>query len=512
LETANEGEICGDRPGGRGSLDEPAPLGIMSRMRAQLLHLSGPLRGWTITHPEDHLLVGTDPDAQIRFDRTTPVRPRHAEIAFLKDDCAFLLRRIDGPVFVNHREVEEVFLQPGDLIEFGQDGPKARFRVYVENGNVCKPVRQMLGDASEVAKESGVLAFTKSFTRDLFTHATWQLKVGFPVAVLLVLASLSYLGGWFGARHPIQQQADAYARQLHAVREELDRVEADSHRVSRADVDSLRVEFAQKAAALDRMLASDAALKRILDVYRKGVCLIHGAYAFEQSTSGSPLRFRSSDGSEVEINYVGSGFLATGKGHVITNRHVVEPWLNDEQADLLRQLGFHPVFTHLTATFPGQLPVDVDPRSAVVRQDDVDVALLVVHVSDVPVLPLFDGDLQSLQGARAILIGYPAGVNALLAKADSALAASLTSADATLTSIIDGLAQHHAITPLITEGVLSEVLDKKLVYDAETTHGGSGGPVFGADGMVIGVNFAILRGFSGSNFGVPIRFARELLP
>ncbi len=39
-----------------------------------------------------------------------------------------------------------------------------------------------------------------------------------------------------------------------------------------------------------------------------------------------------------------------------------------------------------------------------------------------------------------------------------------------------------------------------------------GGPVFGADGSVIGVNFAITRDFDGSNFGIPVRFARELLP
>jgi S1-C subfamily serine protease len=58
---------------------------------------------------------------------------------------------------------------------------------------------------------------------------------------------------------------------------------------------------------------------------------------------------------------------------------------------------------------------------------------------------------------------------------------------------------------------LNEVRERRLVYDAETTSGGSGGPVFGPDGSVVGVNFAVTRDFSGSNFWVPIHFARPLL-
>ena len=77
--------------------------------------------------------------------------------------------------------------------------------------------------------------------------------------------------------------------------------------------------------------------------------------------------------------------------------------------------------------------------------------------------------------------------------------------------IIDGLAEKSAVSPIITRGSLNEVLEHKLVYDAGTTTGGSGGPVFGPDGRVIGVNFAIVVGFAGSNFGVPVRYLRELL-
>jgi S1-C subfamily serine protease len=58
---------------------------------------------------------------------------------------------------------------------------------------------------------------------------------------------------------------------------------------------------------------------------------------------------------------------------------------------------------------------------------------------------------------------------------------------------------------------VGDVLADKIVFDAQTTQGGSGGPLFNARGKVIGVTVAVLEGFGGSNFGVPIRFAEPLL-
>ncbi len=50
-----------------------------------------------------------------------------------------------------------------------------------------------------------------------------------------------------------------------------------------------------------------------------------------------------------------------------------------------------------------------------------------------------------------------------------------------------------------------------MVYDAETTHGGSGGPVLDMDGNVIAVNAAIIPEYGGSNIGVPADEVKRLL-
>jgi S1-C subfamily serine protease len=73
------------------------------------------------------------------------------------------------------------------------------------------------------------------------------------------------------------------------------------------------------------------------------------------------------------------------------------------------------------------------------------------------------------------------------------------------------LASERLIRPTTTQGHIGDVLQDKIVYDAATTSGGSGGPLFNRNGKVVGVNFAILRDFGGSNLAVPAKYAKELL-
>jgi serine protease Do len=55
------------------------------------------------------------------------------------------------------------------------------------------------------------------------------------------------------------------------------------------------------------------------------------------------------------------------------------------------------------------------------------------------------------------------------------------------------------------------VVGDKLIYDAPTAHGGSGGPVFNSKGEVIGVNAAYIDGFSGGTLGISVRALKPLI-
>ncbi len=461
-------------------------------MRAQLLHLSGPSRGRTVTYDSESVHIGRAKGNEAVL-AAPGVVDRHAQIDFVEEECQFHLRSLDGQVFVNGNEVEEVILQDGDRLEFGAGGPVARFRIYVPQGAVCKPVRRMLTDARDVAMTSGGAAGTQTLSRDLLTQATPRLKIGVP-AVLVVSAFLaSWLGGFLGSRPPEIEPRPAI----------------DS--VTRAEIAQLRAEQDKQQAALTELARANAIVSRIQKEWSRGVCLLHGVFRLRMQDGSW---FVDSGSEPFEIEYTGSGFLVRDTGFVVTNRHVVAPWLEMSGVVQVIASGAEPKFTHLTATFPGKLPIDVPIASIRQRSDAIDVAVVQLDaaaVAGVPVLPLHQGPIES-EDQTAIVVGYPTGLGALLARADEHLVDDLRQRGASFTEAIAALAAAGQVAPLMTKGIVSEVKPDKIVYDASTTHGGSGGPVFGGDGTVIAVNYAILPDFGGANFGVPIRFAQELLP
>ncbi|HLQ38496.1 MAG TPA: trypsin-like peptidase domain-containing protein [Planctomycetota bacterium] len=456
-----------------------------------MLHLSGPQRGQTITYDGTVVAVGSAADADVRLP-VPQVAPHHAVIEFDEPACSFLLRRKDGQVFVNNQEIEEVILNEGDLLEWGAGGPRARFRHYVANGRVCKPVRKMLADAREVQQASGHGVATTALARDLLTKATLRLKIGLPLLLLAIGLPLAFLAGWLEARPDLSSVRTADA-------------------ITRGQLDKLRAAQERATAELAHLAQANTLVQRIQEKWSHGVCLVHGMVAMRRPGGDY---FVDAGGDRIEFEYTGSGFLAAADGTVITNRHVVTPWDELDETKPMLKAGGVPEFVHLTATFPGRPPIDIDPATIRRRSDKLDVAAFVLPagaVADLPALPLHGDDLSDLGDRHAIVVGFPTGLAALLVQADAPLVDRLRAEGATMTLAIERLAAADSIAPTVTEGIFSLTRPDLLTYDAATTHGGSGGPVFGADGTVIGVNFAILPGFSGKNFGVPIRFARELL-
>lgn len=298
-----------------------------------------------------------------------------------------------------------------------------------------------------------------------------------------------------------------------------------------AEFASLRKELAQTNARL-RRIENDGSVEALIARDLKSVCLLHVSVVFREKTSGRLLRYagldkqgepvRDSDGKplltlegsgpEVSADIFGSGFLVTRNGLVVTNHHVAQPWWHNDQLGDLTLQGFQPEISAIRAYFPG------DPRAFRGKigqiSADADLATIRVDMQDLEREPLRIDPRKSaaVAGEPIVLMGYATGIAAILARADDATVQQITAeSDGEVSHILSALARQDLIRPLITQGHIGDVSTDKIVFDAQTTSGGSGGPLLNGNGKVIGVTYAVLRGFGGSNLGIPIRLAGPLL-
>jgi S1-C subfamily serine protease len=170
------------------------------------------------------------------------------------------------------------------------------------------------------------------------------------------------------------------------------------------------------------------------------------------------------------------------------------------------------VIVEMTAYFPGVphgIAINTERISAA-----ADVAVLKADVSGLGMkqIALADGRRAAVSGGPVVLLGYPTALDAILARAGAETLRSIaTASKGDPKQVIEELARRNLIRPITTQGHIGDVLPNKIVYDAQTTSGGSGGPLFNIDGKVIGINFAMVREFGGSNFAIPISYGNVLL-
>jgi hypothetical protein len=82
---------------------------------------------------------------------------------------------------------------------------------------------------------------------------------------------------------------------------------------------------------------------------------------------------------------------------------------------------------------------------------------------------------------------------------------------ASVETLLSCLSERNYIKPLTTQGHISDLEARTVVYDARNSVGGSGSPLFGQSGRVIAVNFATFTEMPDQNYAVPIRYAFPLL-
>lgn len=298
------------------------------------------------------------------------------------------------------------------------------------------------------------------------------------------------------------------------------------------EVAALQKELAETNTRLKHIEEAGDAAENLIATDVQSVCLLHVSVAFREKDSGLRLRYAGlnpqgepildSDGKpvlttdghgpEVKADVFGTGFLAGPEGRLVTNHHVAQPWWKDDEIGDMTLQGFNPEISQIRAYFPG----DTRAFHAEIQEisKDTDLAAMRVDLQDLkrPALKIDPSKTGAVPGEPIVLMGYATGLAAILARADEATVQKITEdSDGDVSQILDDLAHRNLIRPIITQGHIGDILPDKILFDAQTTSGGSGGPLFNQNGKVIGVTYAVLRGFGGSNFGIPIRFSQPLL-
>lgn len=237
----------------------------------------------------------------------------------------------------------------------------------------------------------------------------------------------------------------------------------------------------------------------VLDRHRDSICFLYGIYSFRGPDGRVRRRMRIS----------GTGFVVA-RGLVATNRHVAEPWFEDDEAENLIHRGSTPHLDKLLAFFPSRRD-GIDLTDVQVSTDaDLAVARFTEPTAVAGLKPLPLSQQPAIAGDSVVVVGYPMGTIAMVAKSPQPVYQRLAYRTEGL-SVARELAARSLIRPSATNGHLGDVVGNKLIYDAVTAHGGSGGPVFDSHGRVIGVNAAYLDGFSGSTLGISVDALRPVI-
>lgn len=440
----------------------------------------------------------------------------------------------------------------------------ARVRLQLRDKHALEDLQlksRIAEEGQEIAHTAfQAIAVTEKMTRDAFSLGR-ALKIGVS-ALLAVAVLISIIFVLFTRRadketrraysviaqleHGVRTQ-EALVAEANRAREELQQSDIAEQklqlqkqsddlrlRLSGADaseVSGLRKQLEETTSRLKRVETQSDAAAGVIRSNAPSVCLLHVSVSFLDQSSRRPLRYgainpdgqplKDSDGNvvysldgrapEVREDYFGTGFIV-GENQILTNHHVAQPWWKNEELSAASQQGLQPAIAEMTAYFPEAatgIPLSVSQIS-----DDADLALLRGDISILkrPILKMNGSKEAAVSGQPLISLGYATGLSAILARAGEDTVKDIVRlSGGDPKKIVDELQQRKLIRPLATQGHIGDILPDKIVYDAQTTSGGSGGPLINRDGQVIGVTFAVVRGFGGSNFGVPIRYAKPLL-
>ena len=185
------------------------------------------------------------------------------------------------------------------------------------------------------------------------------------------------------------------------------------------NISALQNQLSVVEERLQRLEAGGKIAQTIIQTYEPSVCLIHVVVAFRERSTGLRLRYAgvtsagepetdehsnplagvTGRGPDVHVDVLGTGFLVSDKGQILTNHHVAEPWWDNDDLKEMTDQGVDPVVIEMRAYFPG-IGHGVSMTTEKISPD-ADVALLKGNVSG----PKSKRSLSPKMIARPLAVG-----------------------------------------------------------------------------------------------------------
>jgi hypothetical protein len=383
-------------------------------------------------------------------------------------------------------------------------------------------------EAGTTTKRDDAKVFLREFFRELFREISLTTKIIITTLLIGILSGTFYLG--ISMYKELQKNRLQAQEQNEVIKKLEEKLTSTSDQITNLDKTNQDI------------IKTVSLTPNIRIQYGGGVCLISGTYALVDRKSGKTLRYpdpnayvpdpyepteegftqappqqgltTEGNGTPVEYDFIGTGFHV-GSGYIVTNKHVVQPWSEDDLVkQMMRENSGTARIKRLVVYFPNfpqPFPLKIQQVSP---REDLGVGTIDPNTvsPDIPVLPLEPNNDSAAIGKTVVAMGYPNGPDRLLAMLDDNEAKEVSARFGnSRQNLLNFLAQSRKIQPLTTQGAITDLDSRRVVHDAKTAEGGSGAPLFGQSGKVIGVNFGVFTENTAANMAVPIKFAIDLL-